>query len=254
MWYSRILLLAAVAMLSACGGGDIAVTPVPTTQSSAPTAEVTGLNGIWEGDYTDKSGTVCTDVKGLTYNGSVRVISENCNLILAGTLSANGNSANINFELFDTAGVGTGQSTFSGSFTLQSSIDGSLDNGSRLSLRYQPVYENDSSLNLLKAAWAFPEPVVGGGTILSVFSIDSTGVLPSVTTASGCVYTATFSILDPDYNLYAINLTISSCSNRDGVYAGLASLSGDNNTMTILAGNDRNVFFADFLQGYGGKN
>ncbi len=245
--------MGAVAMLAACGGGNVAVTPVPTS-SAAPTAEVTGLNGIWEGDYTDSSGTVCSDVKGLTYNGSVRVISENCNVVLAGTLSINGSSADINFDLFDTAGAATGQSAFSGSFTLQSTIDGSLDNGSRLNLRYQPVYENNSSLGLLNAAWVFPEPVSGGGTILSVFSIDSAGVLPSVTSASGCVYTAAFSILDPDYNLYAVSLTITACSGRDGVYAGLASLSGDNKTMTILAGNDQNVFFANFFQGFGGVN
>ncbi len=254
MWYSkRLILLAAAAMLSACGGGNVAVTPTPTTQTTnPPTSEVVGLNGIWTGDYTDSSGTICTDVKGLTYNGSVRVISEKCNVVLAGTLTVNGSNANVNFNLFDAAGIATGQSAFSGSFTLQSTIDGSLDNDSRLSLRYQPVYENNSSLSLLNASWVYQEPVSGGsGAILSVFNIDGAGVLPSVTTGYGCVYTAAFSILDPDYNLYAVNLTIASCSTQDGVYSGLASLSGDNKTMTILAGNDQSVFFADFSQGFG---
>ncbi|NOZ37215.1 MAG: hypothetical protein GXP11_03920 [Gammaproteobacteria bacterium] len=250
MWYSKLLiLLATAAMLSACGGGNVAVTPVPTTTQTTnpPTSEVVGLNGIWTGDYTDSSGTICTDVKGLTYNGSVRVISEKCNVVLAGTLTVNGSNANVSFNLFDAAGTATGQSAFSGSFTLQSTIDGSLDNGSRLSLRYQPVYENNSSLSLLNAYWGYREPVSGGsGTILTVFNIDSAGVLPSVTTGYGCVYTAAFSILDPDYNLYAVNLTIASCSTQDGVYSGLASLSGDNKIMTILAGNQQNTFFADF--------
>lgn len=251
MRYSKLLiLLATVAVLSACGGGNVAVTPVPTTQSTTPTAEVTGLNGIWEGDYTNSSGTVCTDVKGLTYNGSVRVISEKCNLVLAGTLSVNGGNANIDFELFDTAGVGTGQSTFSGSFTLQSSIDGSLDNGSRLSLRYQPVYENDSSLGLITGNWSVSE-TVGDTAYLNFFSIDGAGKLVTrLSVASDCDYTATFSILDANYDLYGVALTISNCAssiqNRNGVYTGLASLSGDNKTITVLVGNEQNTFFADF--------
>ncbi len=254
MLYARICFLAgALALLSACGGGDVTVTPV-ASGTGTPSLDVTALNGIWEGDYTDSSGAICTDLKGLIYNGNVRAASENCNVIFAGTLSVSGSSANINFDLFDVDGAGTGQATFSGSFTLQSRIDGSLDNGGRLSLRYQPVYENNSSLSLLEADWVFQEPIIGGGTILSVFNINSEGELLSLTTASGCIYTATFSILDLDYNLYAVNLTITSCPGRDGVYGGVASLSGDNRMMTILAGNDQNVFFTDFLRGYGGAN
>jgi len=253
MWYLRIwALLGALALLSACGGGDVTVTPA-AAGTGAPAQEVTGLNGIWEGDYTDSSGVICTDLKGLIYNGNVRAVSESCNVVFAGTLSVSGSSANINFDLFDVDGASAGQAAFSGSFTLQSSIDGSLDNGGQLSLRYQPVYENNSSLSLLATDWLFVE-ALDVGTILSIFSIDSAGVLPSLTTRSGCNYAATFSILDPDYNLYAVNLTITSCSSQDGVYSGVASLSGDNRTMTILAGNDQNVFFTDFLQRFGGAN
>lgn len=251
MWYSkRLILLAAAVMLSACGGGNVAVTPVPTTQSSSPTADVVGLNGIWEGDYTDSSGTVCSDIQGLIYNGSVRVVSEKCNVVFAGTLSVTASSANINFNLYDVAGASTGQSAFSGSFTQKSSIDGSLDNGSSLSLRYQPVYENDSSLDFMAAQWGLTEKV-GSTTYLHIFSIDSAGKLVTkLSSISGCNYTATFNILDANYNLYGIDLTISSCTgslnNRNGVYSGVASLSGDNKIMTILAGNQQNTFFADF--------
>ena len=253
MWYLRTgALLGALALLSACGGGDVTVTPA-VSGTGSPQQEVMELNGIWEGDYTDSSGTICTDLRGLIYNGNVRAVSENCNVVFAGVLSASGTSANINFDLFDVDGASTGQSAFSGSFTLQSRIDGSLDNGARLSLRYQPVYENNSSLSLLAADWVFVEPL-DVGTIYSFFSIDSAGVVPSFTTVSGCNYAATFSTLDPDYNLYAVSLTITSCAGRDGVYSGVASLSGDNRTMTVLAGNDQNVFFTDFLQGFGGAN
>lgn len=253
MWCSRILiLLGALALLSACGGGDVTVTPT-ASGTGAPVQQVTGLNGIWEGDYTDSSGVICTDLKGLIYNGNVRAASENCNVVFTGTLSVSGSSTNINFILFDLDGASTGQAAFSGSFTLQSSIDGSLDNGGRLSLRYQPVYENNSSLGLLAADWVFVE-ALDVGTISSFFSIDSTGVVPPFTAVSGCNYAATFSTLDPDYNLYAVSLTITSCAGRDGVYSGVASLSGDNRTMTVLAGNDQNVFFTDFLLGYGGAN
>ncbi len=249
MLYARIWSLVGVlAVLSACGGGDVVVNPT-LDPSDTQALEVAGLNGIWEGDYTDSSGAVCTDVKGLIYNGSVRAISEGCNIIYAGSLSISGSSANINFDLFDAEGISTGQSSFGGSFTLQSLIDGSLDNGGRLSLRYQTVYENDSSLNLLVATWGFEEPV-GTGTGLSFFSIDSAGNLALSSTVSGCNYAATFSILDADYNLYGVSLTITGCTgslaSRNGSYNGAASLSGNNSILTVLAGNDQNVFFADF--------
>ncbi len=250
MCYSKLLiLLSAAAMLSACGGGDVAINPT-SAPSAAPTTKVVALNGIWSGDYTDSSGTVCTDVQGLIYNGGVRVISKQCNIVLAGTLRITGSTANISFDLFDAQGASTGQSSFSGNFTRKSSIDGSLDNGSRLSLNYQIVYENNSSLDFIAANWGISE-TVGSTTYMNIFNIGNAGKLVTqLSVASSCNYAATFSILDANYNLYGMALTISKCTgslkNRNGVYSGVASLSGDNKTMTVLAGNDQNAFFADF--------
>ncbi len=242
--------MGAIALLSACGGGDVAITPAQDP-SDAQALEVAGLNGIWEGDYTDASGTVCTDVKGLIYNGSVHAISENCNAVFAGSLSVSGSTATISFDLFNAAGARTGQSSFSGSFTLQSVINGSLDNGTLLNLRYQTVYENDSSLALLAATWGFEEPIETG-TVLNFFAIDNAGNLTLSSAASGCNYTATLSILDADYNLYGVNLIISGCTgslvSRNGTYNGAASLSGNDAILTVLAGNDQNMFFADFTR------
>lgn len=250
MWYSKLLmLLSATAILSACGGGDVAINPT-SVPSAAPTTKVVALNGIWSGDYTNSSGTVCTDVQGLIYNGSVRVISKQCNIVLTGRLSITGSMANISFDLFDAQGASTGQSTFSGSFTPKSSIDGNLNNGGRLSLNYQIVYENNSSLDFIAANWGITE-TVGSTTYMNIFNIDNAGKLVTqLSVASDCNYTATFNILDANYNLYGVALTISNCTgalkNRNGVYSGVASLSGDNKTMTVLAGNDQNTFYADF--------
>ncbi|VAX13276.1 hypothetical protein MNBD_GAMMA24-1127 [hydrothermal vent metagenome] len=245
MRHSKLLiLLATVVVLSACGGGNVAVTPVPTTTQSTPTAEVTGLNGIWEGDYTDSSGTVCTDVKGLTYNGSVRVISEKCNLVLAGTLSVNGGNANIDFDLFDTTGVGAGQSVFSGSFTQKSSIDGSLDNGGRLSLRYQTVYENDSSLTYINSRW-----VMSDGKSLYFFTVDIDGSIASQAAPGGCNYTGSISIIDTQYDLYGIDLTVKDCSGnyaaRNGNFSGIGALLEGNKIFRMLVGNAQTTFFVE---------
>ena len=242
--------LVALALLSACGGGDVAVTTTEATGETAQSALV--LNGIWEGDYTASSGTICNDLRGLIYNGNVYAISEDCDVVLTGTLSISGDDiASVNFDLYAVDGTSNGQSSFSGSFTVQSRIDGSLDNGAGISFAYQTVYENDSSLASLAATWGLEE-TIALGTVLNIFAIDDAGSMGSLVIISGCDYSASFTILDADYNLYGVSLTVSNCPvdqvSRNGIYAGVASLSGNNRIMTVLAGNAENVFFADFIR------
>ena len=230
--------MGAIALLSACGGGDVAITPAQDP-SDAQALEVAGLNGIWEGDYTDASGTVCTDVKGLIYNGSVHAISENCNAVFAGSLTIDTGVANIDFKLFDVDGASTGQSNFSGSYTLKSQINGSLSNGGRLNLNYDINYENDSSIALVAGDWSAQGLAV---------RVDAGGNIMGVDT-DNCSYTGSISIIDSDYNLYNINISVDNFNNGScpltGSYAGVASFTlGANASLTVLAGNESSIFFA----------
>ncbi len=245
---------ATLALLSACGGGDVAINPA-IDPADVAALEVTGLNGIWEGDYTDANGILCDDARGLIYNGQVRVISENCDVVLSGSLSVSGDTASINFELFDAAAARTGQTDFSGSYTQKSQINGNLDNGGRLSLRYQIVYENDSSLNQIAGTWLFGEV---DATSINIITIDNNGNSTTFEKigAPGCSYAASFSIIDTNFNLYGLSVMVSGCTgnlaSRNGTYTGVASFSGNAQILTVFVGNTQNVFFADFTQaGFG---
>ncbi|VAX08139.1 hypothetical protein MNBD_GAMMA25-421 [hydrothermal vent metagenome] len=241
-------LVATLALLSACGGGDVAINPA-IDPADVASLEVTGLNGIWEGDYTDAVGKVCNDARGLIYNGQVRVISTECDVILSGTLSTKGTTASINFELFDAAATRTGQADFSGSYTQQSQINGNLDNGGRLNLSYNIVYENDSSLKFIAGNWYYTDATVSSVDFLSI-DVNGNATEVSESGAPSCSYTASFSIINSDFNLYAVSVGVSNCPDdqvsRNGNYTGVASLSGDNGIITVFVGNDQNVFIADF--------
>ncbi len=252
MWYSRILvLLGALALLSACGGGDVTVTPA-VAGSGTPAEDVTGLNGIWDGSYNSNvGGQNCNDLQGLILNGQVRVVSEVCNMVLVGSMSVSGDTASISFDTFAADGSGaTGTASFSGSFTTGSLINGTYssadgDSGN-FTLNYNIIYENDSSLSNVEGSWEYKS--VSDWIDLRINSVGNIVGADK----NGCSYSGNISLIDPAYNLYAYtialeNLNIYSSCSAAGNYAGVASITaGANGSMTVLAGNDQNVFFADF--------
>ncbi len=238
MLYTRILtLLGAMVLLAACGGGNVAVNPT-LSSADAQALEVAGLNGIWTGDYSDGAGKTCTDVQGLIYNGSVYAISENCDVVLTGTLSISGDVASIEFDLFAVDGSSSGQSSFSGSYTLQSQLNGSMNSGASLNLSYNIIYENDSAIALVEGTWSDRSITI---------RVDAGGNI-SGADLSNCTYGGNISIIDANYNLYAVSVNVNdfngSCSSA-GNYLGVVSVTdGVNANMTMLVGNDLSIFFA----------
>ena len=251
MWYSRFLtFMGAAALLSACGGGDVNVTP-ELAPADAAALEASALNGLWTGDYTPTAGQPCTDVRGLILNGRVYAASADCDVILTGSLSVDSGSAtaSIAFDLFDADGNAGGSAGFTGSYTLKSLIDGSLDNGARLTLNYDIAYENDSAIAKVAGDWCAQGAFV---------QVDNAGNITGVATGggvnNGCVYSGNIELIDSDYNLYGVTLSVDSFPSSascplTGNYTAVASVTeGAYALMTILGGNDQHAVLADFLR------
>lgn len=263
MWYLRTgALLGALALLSACGGGDVTVTSA-VSGTGSPQQEVMELNGIWEGSYNSNvGGQTCGDMQGLILNGQVRVVSEACNMVLVGSMSVSGDTVSISFNTFAADGSGaTGTASFSGSFTRGSIINGiytSADGDSgNFTLNYNIIYENDSSLSKVEGSWEYKS-----ATDWIDLRINNVGNIVGADN-NGCSYSGNLSLIDPAYNLYAYNIILENLNSGNfvftcptaGNYTGVASITaGANGSMTVLAGNAQNVFFADLGKASGTTN
>lgn len=266
MWYSRILiLLGAVAMLSACGGGSGGggAAVIPTKNTPAP--QVSGLNGIWDGSYTSTvTGKTCNDLQALILNGKVRAVSKSCDMVLVGNLTVNGNTASISFNSFSVSGsIANGTGSFTGNFTVASVMTGTYSTSDKdsgnFTLNYNIIYENNSSLSKVEGSWEY-----NSGSDWVTLGIDNAGAISGADNV-GCAYSGSISPIDPAYNLYTYNITLKNlilntkvvfiCPNT-GKYTGVSSITtaGANETMTVLAGNDQKIFFADFGKASGATN
>ena len=90
-------------------------------------------------------------------------------------------------------------------------------------LRYSDLNEGTPGLEKLEGLWG----VVMGFVTPGFPNIEVTLTIYSDGTAfgsdtTGCTYSGNFSIIGPQYNFYNLDLELSSCGQRDGLYSGLA--------------------------------
>jgi hypothetical protein len=241
-----LAVLPTLLLLNACGDGsldnddDSAVTP--------PVAIPVQIGGIWRGTVIEDGNTLTprsvviyttdsslpVDNFRLTSNFANQVVGnvsldplDNTQLLGDGLVSY----APQDFFISD----GAVKTTCDITATLQEATSlvgrySCLDGGTGdITVAYDALYEFDSSLSLIEGLW-------GNGDI--VFEVDSTGNIISWSDTNGCAVTGSIELLDPNFNMYNMSLTIddelpSNCQLLAGFYTGLAIISTTSGRLEI---------------------
>lgn len=122
--------------------------------------------------------------------------------------------------------------SISGSIVERSALDGTVtcttsqgsESSVTVNLDYQAIYDSDSSLAMITGTWTDSSDP---GT--DVVNVDTTGLITGQDGgASGCVYSGQVTLVNPNYNVYDIEWTYSSCngdSELDGAsFSGLGTI------------------------------
>jgi len=93
-------------------------------------------------------------------------------------------------------------------------------------LTYSDLNNGSPGLDKLEGIWSVTWGfAIGDGTsfqnLVVTLTIYSDGTAFGSDT-SGCTYSGAFSVIGPEYNFYDLELELSSCGERDGIYEGLA--------------------------------
>jgi len=241
----RIIPLCLALALAGCGGSGGSSTPAP---DPGPTPPPTDANpaGHW-------FGTVTNDLSGITEeyvaladaNGRFRFVSADSAVQFSGNFVITGNDltgdamafADLGVVWMDTtsatptalSGTITEEDTMAGTWTTVSGESGSFE------FFYDPTfYFRASALSLLEGSWIaydeFLNPAV-------TFTIAADGSFTGQND-QGCNSVGQFALIDPGFNLYEVQSTVSDCPIA-GNYVGLALLAD------FFAPNDVLLFAVD---------
>jgi len=101
------------------------------------------------------------------------------------------------------------------------------DQVGQFQLGYSDLNDGSPSLDQLEGVWSVTMGFVLGGDGISFENLVVTLTVYSDGSAfgsdtTGCTYNGLFSVIGPKYNFYDLELELSSCGERDGLYEGLA--------------------------------
>ncbi len=217
--------------LAACGGGGSGE-PIGVT---TPVANEL-LGGIWEGTST-AAGNSQSIIGVTTDDGRFRFLSLSTEGQYIGSFSV--------FDQNQVSGSGFGVAplgfvwsdgstvtslTVTGTVSERNSYGGSWATGSgesgTFNLDYDPIYNRTSSLAKVQGTYTSFDDF---GNATGVFTIDSNGNVVGQD-IDACVYGGLVSIVNSNYNLYEISLTVTNCVQFSGMYNGLGGLRDFNNT------------------------
>lgn len=186
------------------------------------------LGGIWEGTITVPGDASVSAFGFTTASGELRFVTEaGEQAVGAFTLSGD----DVRAQVMSYAPLG---SLYPNGMTVQpmnatgklqprTTLSGSASYGgvvrSVFDFRYNTVYERLSSLAIIAGSYSPNVDLYTG----EHYIIDEDGVL-SGGNGDGCSYYGKVWIIDPNRNLYRLNLSVSNCGELDGAYSGLGAL------------------------------
>jgi len=222
--------------LVGCGGGGGDSAPPPVTNQA--------VGGIWRIDTT-LNGQHVKGVGLVAEDGRVVSFSQNltngCASVGIGSISATGST------ISGTAKVGIVSFAFAPGVTVGCTFSDGATSASEIisgSVAFDPLYNTASSLAAISGDWTGPTNVV--------MHINSTGAIFARDPTSGCVVNGQVSLINSNYNSYAVSATYSSClgsaSALNGVTAsGLAAVDSSVSPNVLYVGYSATVAGATLI-------
>ncbi len=217
-------------VLLACGGGGGGEATDTTTNSTATQS----AGGIWRGTVTSViNGATYKAIGLITETGEIRFLTDDGEQTL-GNVTVDGGAFNASLTSYAPIGTVFAQNNSSvisgtalGTVAEKSSLSGTTSYSgsvtSTFTFSYDSIYERNSSLSSVAGTYSDTD----GFGYTETYSIDSLGNISGSDT-NGCQFSGRIQILDSNYNVYRINLTVTNCSVANDTYSGLATLLDEN--------------------------
>lgn len=176
------------------------------------------VNGIWQGTF-DINGRGPFDFTAIHINGQSTAVSHTAKTLCTGKVTVSDNQYLANYQMYALDGAPFDRATISGTLadqqiTSQFVTENAGDTGI-LTLTYNPLYEENSAIDLLQGFWNFTD--LDGLTI--EWEIDQ-GIIQGKD-SDQCEYSGVISLIDPEFNAYLVDMQINECSSVNGPYRGL---------------------------------
>ncbi|MEM8844878.1 MAG: hypothetical protein AAGB35_07540 [Pseudomonadota bacterium] len=189
------------------------------------------LDGIWNGSFDiNKRGPY--DFHAIHVNGKSTAVSYKAKAMCSGNIEGNDEDYFADYNLYSLDGAPFDEARITG--TLQDGVIESyfrtLSGGDigKLTMAYNPIYENDSSIELLEGKWSFTDR---DGLIIDAEIAE--GELSGMD-SDNCSYKGRLFVINPSFNAYDVELEISNCHSVDGNYKGLAYIDNDQDQVAII--------------------
>jgi len=158
------------------------------------------------------------------------VITQTMPFQVSGPINVQGEDVNASMRIFPDGQVDSSPLVAKGSFVQSEYIFAEYtwdDQVGQFQLTYSDLNDGSPGLDQLEGVWSVTWGIAVGGDGTSFESLVVTMTIYSDGSAfgsdtTGCTYNGLFSVIGPKYNFYDLELELSSCGQRDGLYEGLA--------------------------------
>jgi len=206
---------------------------------NAPITGSQGPGGIWLGEMMTEAGGFYDAAGLITEDGELHIVTADAEQTV-GTIRVSGSNFTATLtayaadgEVFEQNGKNIIQGSAKGTFVARKTFAGSASLGgvpaSQFLFLYDDLYERATSLASLSGTYSKSDST--GYT--QTYTITSDGSVTGSDT-DGCALNGKLSILNSNYNLFRIRVTVSNCDDLNGEYSGLAALTDWNGLVDTL--------------------